>query len=179
MSLLEIPVTFILAHPGFRGDNVFTSFSPWLSIPISLGKHPTRFQWTCWFDKGIHLSWDAGESWLHKGTQWRLRKQLGASPVRMVKTQVQIIGLPLGGWRGDWSPPKTHHSNPVWGDTMSLRFSKQNKSVLHTHTNTHFSWEKVTTEVKGWITKIQFQSRRLKRTDVSSTNPPDSPLVMV
>jgi hypothetical protein len=43
-----------------------------------------------------------------------------------------------------------------------------------------FSWEIASTEVKGWVTKIQFQRGRLtKKTDVSSTIPPDSPLGMI
>jgi hypothetical protein len=46
------------------------------------------------------------EFWLHKGTQRRLRNQLGAPPVRLVRTPVQIIDLPLGGRRADWSLPR-------------------------------------------------------------------------
>jgi hypothetical protein len=30
----------------------------------------------------------------------------GVLPIRLVTTWVQIIGLPLGGRRGDWSPPR-------------------------------------------------------------------------
>jgi hypothetical protein len=47
-----------------------------------------------------------GKSWLHKGTRRRLGNQLGASPVKLVRTCVQIIGLPLGGRREDCLSPR-------------------------------------------------------------------------
>jgi hypothetical protein len=40
------------------------------------------------------------ESQLHKETQKRLGNQLGAPPTTLVRTRVQIIGLPLGGRKG-------------------------------------------------------------------------------
>jgi hypothetical protein len=39
------------------------------------------------------------KSQLHKETQKRLGNQLGAVPVKLIKTWVQIIGLPLEGRR--------------------------------------------------------------------------------
>jgi hypothetical protein len=42
-----------------------------------------------------------------------------------------------------------------------------------------FSWEIATTEVKGCVTKIQFQRETRKRTDASSTIPLDSPLAVI
>jgi hypothetical protein len=41
------------------------------------------------------------KSRLHKGTQKRLGNQLGVLPVSLIRTQVQIIDLPVGGRRGD------------------------------------------------------------------------------
>jgi hypothetical protein len=62
------------------------------------------------------------EFWLHKGTQRRLRNQLGALIIRLARTMVQIRNLPLGG-KG-----KPDHLL-FWGETVSVSFREEGKST--------------------------------------------------
>jgi hypothetical protein len=55
------------------------------------------------------------------------------------------------------------------------------KTLSRVNKGLSFSWEIVMTEVKGWIIKNSVPKRgeTPKRTDASSTIPPDSPLGII
>jgi hypothetical protein len=69
------------------------------------------------------------KSQLHKGIWRRLGNQLGAPPIRLVRTLIWIIHLLLGGRKGAWSPSSRHPSNSIWDETVSLRFREWGENV--------------------------------------------------
>jgi hypothetical protein len=106
MSLFEIPITCMGAHPRF-GKVVFQIFvtrtqHPWLVGTVSCQVPVDLLVW--W--RIASPSTPESKSWLHKGTWRRLGNQLGAPSIRLVRTWIQTIGMPLGGRRGAWSPPR-------------------------------------------------------------------------
>jgi hypothetical protein len=120
MSPLEIPVTLLGGSSG-TGRWCFHLLvaGTWHLWLIGRVSHQMLVD--------LLIQWRDSPLQLHKGTQIRPRNQLGALPIRLVRTRVQIIGLPLGGRRGNWSLPSRHPSNPIWDETLSLKFRDQAK----------------------------------------------------
>jgi hypothetical protein len=133
ISLIKYLRTFLGTRPGF-GEGVFTSLSQGLSIPSLLGKYPKSTPPGTSGPVGLMEELASSstlerKSWLHKGNWRRLRNQLGALPFRLLRTWVQIIGLYLGGRRGDWSPLRDTCIALVGDKTMSFSFREWGRNV--------------------------------------------------
>jgi hypothetical protein len=117
--------------------------------------------------------------------QWnpvRSRNQFGSTAHQPDKNPGSNSGFPQEAEREIDHHPETISNHllvsQVWG--VGWKCCAIQKTPPRVNGDLSFSWEIITTEVKGWIKKNQFQRGETpKRTDASSTIPLDSPVGII